>query len=45
MSEKGKKYKPHYNAIMGSFSRVGVWVALVGNKYYLVAHYTVPFID
>jgi hypothetical protein len=45
MSEKGKKYKPHYNAIMGSFSRVGVWVALVGTKYYLVAHYTVPFID
>lgn len=45
MSEKGKTYKPHYNAIMGGFSRVGVWVALVGNKYYLVAHYTVPFID
>jgi hypothetical protein len=24
MSEKGKTYKPHYNAIMGGFSRVGL---------------------
>ena len=45
MSEKGKTYKPHYNAIMGDFSRVGMWVALVGNKYYLVAHYTTPLVD
>ena len=40
MSEKGKKYKPHYNAIMGNFSHVGLGVAVVGNKYYLVSHYT-----
>jgi len=40
MSEKGKSYKPHYNAIVGNFSTIGLWVALVGNKYYLVSHYT-----
>lgn len=40
MKEKGKSYKPHYNAIVGDFSRIGLWVALVGNKYYLVTHYT-----
>ena len=45
MSEKGKSYAPHYNAIMGNFSRIGLWVALVDNKYYLVAHYTTPFLD
>ncbi len=45
MSEKGKAYAPHYNAIMGNYSRIGLWVVLVGNKYYLVAHYTTPFID
>jgi hypothetical protein len=45
MSEKGKRYRPHYNAIMWNFSNIGVWVALVGNKYYLVAHYTTLLID
>lgn len=40
MSEKGKSYKPHYNAIVGDFTSIGLWVALVGNKYYLVVHYS-----
>jgi len=40
MSEKWKTYKPHYNAIVGDFSFVGLWIALVGNRYYLVSHYT-----
>jgi hypothetical protein len=40
MSEKGKRYRPHYNAIMWNFSDIGLGVALVGNKYYLVSHYT-----
>ncbi len=39
-SEKWKKYKPHYNAIVGNYTSLGLWVALVGNKYYLVSHYT-----
>ena len=38
MSEK--PYGLHYNAIMGNYSHVGLWVAVVGNKYYLVSHYT-----
>jgi hypothetical protein len=40
MSEKGKSYSPHYNAIVGNFSTLGLWIVLVGNKYYLVTHYT-----
>jgi len=40
MSEKGKSYRPHYNAIVGNFSTIGLGVAVVGNKYYLVTHYT-----
>lgn len=40
MSEKWKSYKPHYNAIMGNFTSIGLGVALSGNKYYLVSHYT-----
>jgi hypothetical protein len=40
MSEKGKSSKPHYNAIVGNFSTIGLGVAVVGNKYYLVTHYT-----
>ncbi len=40
MSEKGKTSKPHYNAIVGNFSTIGLGVALIGNKYYLVTHYT-----
>lgn len=40
MSEKGRSYRPHYNAIVGNFSTVGLGVALVGKKYYLVSHYT-----
>lgn len=40
MSEKYRNYRPHYNAIMGDFSTLGLGVALVGNKYYLVSHYT-----
>gem|GEM_PF-1623703 len=39
MSEKGKTSKPHYNAIVGNFSSIGLGVVLVGNKYYLVSHY------
>ena len=42
MSEKGKSSKPHYNAIVGNFSIIGLGVAVVGNKYYLVTHYTQP---
>ncbi len=40
MSERGKSYRPHYNAIMGNFSTIGLGVAVAGNKYYLVSHYT-----
>ncbi len=38
MSEKPSG--PHYNAIVGKFSNIWLWVALVGKKYYLVTHYT-----
>lgn len=40
MSEKYRSYRPHYNAIMGDYSTLGLGVGLVGNKYYLVSHYT-----
>lgn len=42
MSEKSNSYKerPHYNAIVGNYSNVGLGVAVIGNKYYLVSHYT-----
>lgn len=40
MSEKRKSYKPHYNAIIGNYTTVGLWVVVVGKKYYLVSHYT-----
>lgn len=40
MSEKWRSYRPHYNAIVGNFANVGLWVSLVGKKYYLVSHYT-----
>jgi len=40
MSEKWRIYRPHYNAIMGNFTSIGLGVALTGNKYYLVTHYT-----
>ena len=40
MSEKGKSNRPHYNAIVGNFSTLGLWIVLTGNKYYLVTHYT-----
>lgn len=40
MSEKYKKSKPHYNAIVGNFANIWLGVALSGNKYYLVTHYT-----
>lgn len=40
MNEKWKSYRPHYNAIVGHFARIGLWVALSGNKYYLVTHYS-----
>lgn len=42
MSEKKSSYRPHYNAIVGNFTSMGLWVALAGNKYYLVTHYTHP---
>lgn len=38
MSEK--PCGPHYNAIVGDYPNIWLWVALVGNKYYLVTHYT-----
>lgn len=38
MSEKPSG--PHYNAIVGKFSDIWLWVVLVGKKYYLVTHYT-----
>lgn len=41
MREKYRSYKPHYNAIIGKqFTTLGLGVALVGKKYYLVSHYT-----
>jgi uncharacterized protein YkwD len=40
MSEKGKSSKPHYNAIVGNYQHIGLGVALIGKKYYLVTHYT-----
>lgn len=38
MSEK--PCGPHYNAIVGDYPNIWLWVALAGNKYYLVTHYT-----
>lgn len=40
MSEKGKSYRPHYNAIAGNFSHIGLWIGFSNGKYYLVTHYT-----
>lgn len=39
MSEKWKSYKPHYNAIVGDYSNIGLGIALSGTRYYLVSHY------
>lgn len=38
MSEKPSG--PHYNAIVGKFTNIGLGVVVSGNKYYLVTHYT-----
>lgn len=40
LSEKGKSYRPHYNAIVGNYTHIWLGLAFVGNKYYLVSHYT-----
>ncbi len=45
MSEKWKSYQPHYSAIIGNYASIGLGVALSGNKYYLVTHYTAPLTD
>jgi hypothetical protein len=29
MSEKGKSYKPHYNAIVGNYQNIGLGVGVV----------------
>lgn len=42
MSEKGKKYSPHYDSIMnGHFKEIGLGIAIdkVSKKYYLTVHY------
>lgn len=42
MSEKGKKYKPHYDSIMNSeFQKIGLGIAIdkASDKYYLTVHY------
>ncbi len=40
MSEKWRPYRAHYNAIVGHFTTIGLWIAFAGNRYYLVSHYT-----
>jgi len=42
LGEKGKSYRPHYNAIVGDYVSIWLGIAFVGNKYYLVSHYTQP---
>lgn len=40
MSEKGKGYKPHYNAIASKhFTQIGMGVATTWGKYFIVTHY------
>ncbi|MFA7717477.1 MAG: CAP domain-containing protein [Candidatus Absconditabacterales bacterium] len=40
MSEKYKKSRPHYNAIVSkNFNSVGLGIAVTKNRYYLVSHY------
>lgn len=42
MSEKGKKYSPHYDSIINShFKEIGLGIAVdpVNKKYYLTVHY------
>ena len=42
LNEKYKTYKLHYNAIIHPvFDEIGVWVALVGKRYWVVSHYGV----
>jgi hypothetical protein len=42
MSEKWENYKPHYQAITHPvYDEIGVWVALVGKRYWVVSHYGV----
>lgn len=40
MSEKWRSYKPHYNAIVGDYTNIGLGIAISGTRYYLVSHYT-----
>jgi len=42
MGEKGKKYSPHYDSIMGAnYKKIGLGIAVdpVKHKYYLTVHY------
>ena len=42
MSEKGKKYRPHYESIMNTYYKeIGIGIAIdkTKNKYYLTVHY------
>jgi uncharacterized protein YkwD len=42
MGEKGKKYSPHYDSIMGKyFTKIGLGIAVdpVSKKYFLTVHY------
>ncbi len=39
MSEKWRSYKPHYNAIVGDYTNIGLGIAISGTRYYLVSHY------
>jgi hypothetical protein len=40
MSEKGKKSRPHYNAIVGKqFKIIGMGIGVIGTRYYVVTHY------
>lgn len=40
MSEKSKKWKPHYNAIISPyFTQIGMGIGFVGKKYFVVTHY------
>ncbi|MFA7284235.1 MAG: CAP domain-containing protein [Candidatus Absconditabacterales bacterium] len=47
MSEKGKSYAPHYKSIISEqyeWAGFGVSVDVDQKKYYITAHYSVPFV-
>jgi hypothetical protein len=40
MSEKWRRYQPHYKAIVSKeFTSLWLGISIVGKKYYLVSHY------